>query len=80
MYFAVEIAGQEDEPCETLKVTSAGFEPREVMEVAVKPTGLPAWSLQGSRDFGVVEPHKFKDFWAIIHDTPNIGQICKYAP
>ena len=45
MYFAVEIAGQEDEPCETLKVTSAGFEPREVMEVAVKPTGLPAWSL-----------------------------------
>ena len=44
-YFAVEIAGQEDDPWETLKVTSAGFEPSEVMEVAVKPTGFPAASL-----------------------------------
>jgi hypothetical protein len=28
-----------------LKVTSAGVEPREVMDVAVKPTGFPAGSL-----------------------------------
>jgi hypothetical protein len=28
-----------------LKVTSAGLEPREVMDVAVKPTGFPAGSL-----------------------------------
>ena len=45
MYLAVEIAGQEDEPWETLKVTSAGFDPSEVIEVAVKPTGLPEGSL-----------------------------------
>jgi hypothetical protein len=41
----VEIAVQEDDPCEMLKVTSAGVEPREVMDVAVKPTGFPAVSL-----------------------------------
>jgi hypothetical protein len=41
----VEIAGQEEDPCEILKVTSAGLEPREVMDVAVKPTGFPAGSL-----------------------------------
>ena len=44
-YFAVEIAGQEDELWETLKVTSAGFDPSEVIEVAVKPTGFPDASL-----------------------------------
>jgi hypothetical protein len=29
------------EPLATLKLASAGFEPREVIDVAVKPTGLP---------------------------------------
>ena len=44
-YCAVEIAGQEDAPRETLKVTRAGFDPSEVIEVAVKPTGFPDASL-----------------------------------
>lgn len=38
----VEIVGQTEEPLDTLKVTSAGFDPREVIEVAVKPTGEPS--------------------------------------
>jgi hypothetical protein len=42
---AVEIAGQEDAPRETLNVTRGGFEPSEVIEVAVKPTGFPWGSL-----------------------------------
>jgi hypothetical protein len=36
--------------------------------------------LQGSRDFGVIEPRFFELFGDIIRDTPNIGQICKYDP
>lgn len=36
----MDSARQLDAPRETLKVTRAGFEPSEVMEVAVKPTGL----------------------------------------
>jgi hypothetical protein len=44
-YFAVDSAGHEDAPRETLKVTRAGLEPSEVMEVAVKPTGFPELSL-----------------------------------
>jgi len=44
-YFAVEIAGQEEAPRDTLKVTRAGLEPSELMEVAVKPTGFPEPSL-----------------------------------
>jgi hypothetical protein len=35
-------AGQLLAPLATLKVTRAGSEPREVTEVAVKPTGLPS--------------------------------------
>lgn len=38
----VEIVGQVDDPRETLKVTSGGLEPREVIEVAVNPTGEPS--------------------------------------
>jgi hypothetical protein len=38
---ALERAGQEEEPCETLKVTIAGLAPSDVIEVAVKPTGSP---------------------------------------
>lgn len=38
----VEIVGQVDEPLETLKVTKGGFDPSEVIEVAVKPTGVPS--------------------------------------
>lgn len=34
--------GQADEPRETLNVTSGGLDPREVIEVAVKPTGEPS--------------------------------------
>jgi hypothetical protein len=29
------------EPLATLKLARAGFEPRDVIEVAVKPTGFP---------------------------------------
>lgn len=43
-YFANESAGQEEAPRETLKVTRAGFEPRDVIDVAVKPTGFPLGS------------------------------------
>ena len=43
-YCAEDNAGQEDAPRETLKVTRAGLEPNEVMEVAVKPTGFPELS------------------------------------
>lgn len=45
MCVALERAGQVEDPLETLKVTRAGFEPSEVIEVAVKPTGLPVLSL-----------------------------------
>lgn len=38
----VEIVGQAEEPLETLNVTSGGFEPSEVIEVAVNPTGEPS--------------------------------------
>ena len=38
----VEIVGQAEEPLETLNVTSGGVEPREVIEVAVNPTGEPS--------------------------------------
>jgi hypothetical protein len=38
----VEIVGQEEDPRETLKVTSGGFEPSEAIEVAVNPTGEPS--------------------------------------
>lgn len=34
--------GQEDEPRATLNETSGGVAPREVTEVAVKPTGFPS--------------------------------------
>ena len=33
--------GQELEPLATLKVKSAGLEPSDVIEVAVKPSGVP---------------------------------------
>lgn len=36
------MVGQAEEPLETLKVTSGGLDPREVIEVAVKPTGDPS--------------------------------------
>jgi hypothetical protein len=39
------IEGQELEPLATLKVASGGLAPREVIEVAVKPTGAPAASV-----------------------------------
>jgi hypothetical protein len=42
---AFDNAGQEEEPCETLKVTNAGLEPSEVIDVAVKPTGSPVSDL-----------------------------------
>ena len=45
IYCAVDIAGQEEAPREMLKVTNAGLEPSEVMEVAVKPVGFPELSL-----------------------------------
>ena len=38
----VEIVGQEEDPRDTLNVTSGGFEPSEVIEVAVNPTGEPS--------------------------------------
>lgn len=38
----VEIVGQTEEPLDTLKVTRAGLDPSEVIEVAVKPTGDPS--------------------------------------
>jgi hypothetical protein len=36
------MVGQAEDPLETLKVTSGGFDPSEVIEVAVKPTGEPS--------------------------------------
>lgn len=45
-YSAAARAGQLLAPLATLKVTSAGSEPSEVTEVAVKPTGLPSGSLR----------------------------------
>jgi hypothetical protein len=42
---ALDKAGQEDEPWETLKVTNAGLDPSEVIDVAVKPTGSPVSDL-----------------------------------
>ena len=38
---AFERADHEEELRLTLKVTNAGLEPRDVIEVAVKPTGSP---------------------------------------
>ena len=37
----MQSAGQLDEPLETLKLARGGFAPSEVIEVAVKPIGLP---------------------------------------
>lgn len=34
--------GQAEDPLDTLKVTRGGFDPSEVIEVAVNPTGEPS--------------------------------------
>jgi hypothetical protein len=39
-WVAVFSGPHEEEPLATLKLARAGFEPSEVIEVAVKPTGL----------------------------------------
>jgi hypothetical protein len=44
-YFAAQSGAQELDPLATLKLASGGFEPREVIEVAVNPTGLPCSSV-----------------------------------
>jgi hypothetical protein len=44
-YFAAQSGAHELEPLATLKLASGGFDPSEVIEVAVKPTGLSSSSL-----------------------------------
>ena len=41
---ALQRAGQVDDPLATLKLASGGFAPREVIDVAVNPTGFPSAS------------------------------------
>jgi hypothetical protein len=43
-YFALFRIGQELDPEATLKVARGGLAPSEVIEVAVKPAGLPSSS------------------------------------
>jgi len=44
-YFAAQSGAQVLEPLATLKLASGGLEPRDVIEVAVNPTGLPCTSV-----------------------------------
>ena len=41
---ALQSDGQVEEPLATLKLASGGLAPRDVTEVAVKPTGFPSAS------------------------------------